>query len=283
MDIHELFTPLYEERVDDIFTRAYRKGNSDGFRQAKKDMANKTVDQKRVETGFIDPLSRGRITRANVQEKAYRFGFQDGYYDAITGGHRSDESVNEEDYRGQHQAPGSSDGAPLWDVTRNGIYPEDFYTNIYDYTMGAGDGVVGSLYNYKNRPNRAVTVYRAVPHEETTAEAIRRLERELKRYMARRIVPEPYAGSSGFERESEWYEMASNELERLQKLPQENATRYPINPGDWVTLSKRYAHEHGRANLRGKYKIISKKVFARDVYTDGNSLEEWGYEPTPRV
>ena len=189
--------------------------------------------------------------------------------------------LTEEEYRGSHQAPGSSDGSPLWDITRNGIYPDDVYTHPHYYDMGiTGFGVISGYYN---RPNKQIKIYRAVPHEETTDEAIRRLERELKRYMARRIVPEPYAGASGFEREEEWYEMASSELERLQKLPSQKAKRYPINPGDWVALSKRYATMHGHHALNSKFKIVSKTVFARDLYTDGNSLDEWGYEPTARI
>lgn len=54
-----------------------------------------------------------------------------------------------------------------------------------------------------------------------------------------------------------------------------------INAGDWVTLSKNYAKEHGEFHLGGKgqFKIITATVHARDVYTDGNSLSEWGYHP----
>ena len=35
--------------------------------------------------------------------------------------------LEEEDYRGEHTAPGK-EGAPIYDVTMNGIYPEDFYS-----------------------------------------------------------------------------------------------------------------------------------------------------------
>ena len=56
-----------------------------------------------------------------------------------------------------------------------------------------------------------------------------------------------------------------------------------INPGDWVTIDRRYAVEHGRDNLRNEYAIVSKTVFARDLFSDGNSVEEWGYDPQPRV
>jgi hypothetical protein len=54
-----------------------------------------------------------------------------------------------------------------------------------------------------------------------------------------------------------------------------------INPGDWVTPSLKYAKEHGYSNLNNNYKIIKKMVHARDLFTDGNSIDEWGYDPQP--
>ena len=35
--------------------------------------------------------------------------------------------LEEEDYRGVHRAPGKTNGAPLWDVTKD-VYPDDIYT-----------------------------------------------------------------------------------------------------------------------------------------------------------
>ena len=52
-----------------------------------------------------------------------------------------------------------------------------------------------------------------------------------------------------------------------------------INPGDWVTLTKDYAEEHGQGPLKGDYKIIKKKVKASDIYTNADSIHEWGYDP----
>lgn len=52
-----------------------------------------------------------------------------------------------------------------------------------------------------------------------------------------------------------------------------------INPGDWVALSKDYAQKHGESALGGKYKVISKKVRAADLATDGDALSEWGWSP----
>ena len=50
-----------------------------------------------------------------------------------------------------------------------------------------------------------------------------------------------------------------------------------INSGDWVTIYRPYAKEHGLSSLRGKYKILSMTVPAKNLFTDGNSIYEWGY------
>lgn len=55
-----------------------------------------------------------------------------------------------------------------------------------------------------------------------------------------------------------------------------------INPGDWVTISHDYAREHGRTQL-DHYRILKKRVRVSDLYTDGNSLFEWGYDPSDAV
>ena len=50
-----------------------------------------------------------------------------------------------------------------------------------------------------------------------------------------------------------------------------------INTGDWVTLSKEYAEDHGAAYLAGGYKVISQQVKAREVFFSGDSIHEAGY------
>ena len=52
-----------------------------------------------------------------------------------------------------------------------------------------------------------------------------------------------------------------------------------IKKGDWVTPSKEYAKEHGEGALNGKYKVVARRVRAKDVYTNGDSIHEWGYHP----
>lgn len=50
-----------------------------------------------------------------------------------------------------------------------------------------------------------------------------------------------------------------------------------INVSDWVTTTKEYAQEH----MEGEqgWHILSKKVKAKDIATDGNSIHEFGYDP----
>lgn len=53
-----------------------------------------------------------------------------------------------------------------------------------------------------------------------------------------------------------------------------------INKGDWVTINRGYAKEHGQSHLRGKYKILSKSVPAKHIFTNGDSIHEYGYHNT---
>lgn len=55
-----------------------------------------------------------------------------------------------------------------------------------------------------------------------------------------------------------------------------------INPGDWVAITRAYARDHGRS-LPGGYKVLSMAVPARDLFTNGDSIQEWGYHPQPFV
>ena len=54
-----------------------------------------------------------------------------------------------------------------------------------------------------------------------------------------------------------------------------------IRPGDWVSLIREYAELHGKSGNAGGdgYKILSKKVKASEVFTEANSLHEWGWSP----
>lgn len=53
-----------------------------------------------------------------------------------------------------------------------------------------------------------------------------------------------------------------------------------INVGDWVTISLQHAKNHGYQQYDNDYIILSKVVKAKDLYTDGGSIHEWGYDPS---
>lgn len=66
-------------------------------------------------------------------------------------------------------------------------------------------------------------------------------------------------------------------------VPKSVPTKEALNTGDWITLDRQYAKEHGEGALNGDYKIVSKTVKARDLFTNGDSIYEMGYDPQPRV
>jgi hypothetical protein len=72
-----------------------------------------------------------------------------------------------QDYVGQHSAPDPEFGAPMHDVTANGMYPKDFYEKSHHYVSGAETGShesMSAVRAVKGKRHAYVTVYRAVPH-----------------------------------------------------------------------------------------------------------------------
>jgi len=55
-----------------------------------------------------------------------------------------------------------------------------------------------------------------------------------------------------------------------------------INQGDWVTMDKQYAVEHGESALNGDYKIISTRTPAKTLYSPGDSLYELGIDKSQK-
>ncbi len=57
-----------------------------------------------------------------------------------------------------------------------------------------------------------------------------------------------------------------------------------INAGDWVSINRDYADQHGASWVdNGKYKILEEEVRARDIVTNGDSIHEWGYDPNGKL
>jgi hypothetical protein len=79
-------------------------------------------------------------------------------------------------------------------------------------------------------------------------------------------------------------------LQSLRGKPDADVTIYRavpkgvdnLNAGDWVTVSKQYAKDHGESALGGDFDIIEKKVKAKDIFTNGDSIHEFGYDPALR-
>jgi hypothetical protein len=104
------------------------------------------------------------------------------------------------------------------------------------------------------------------------------------------IYPKDVYGPNGLR----WYGTGSDLdrkayaiIDKAKGLPKTPLTIYRavpkglkgINRGDWVTTVRDYATEHGDSALNGDYDIIELNVIARDIYTNGDSWMEWGYDP----
>ena len=74
-------------------------------------------------------------------------------------------------------------------------------------------------------------------------------------------------------------------LKKVRNNPEAEITIYratigdKINPGDWVTPSKKYAQEHLKRSLNGNGNIVEQKVKAKDILFAGDDINEFGYFP----
>jgi len=174
------------------------------------------------------------------------------------------------DYRGQHTAPGRDGGSPLHDLSET--YPDDIYSSkAAQYYGHWGDHrdseAIRVIQSMKGKPNATVKIYRAVPTEPISASA-----KEAKAQLASKTR---MAASSPHLWDDPFFKKQISELE--SQLPVENDLS--INPGDWVTTVRSYARDHGESALQGNYKILTKSVKVRDVFTNGDSIFEFGYDP----
>lgn len=183
-----------------------------------------------------------------------------------------------EDYRGEHEAPDKESGAPMHDLAD--IYPDDIYSHegarLYGEGRAYDNEAISIIRSAKGEPKAKIKVYRAVPKVETREEKIKELEKQLAYIQKHGKIP-GYIDTT-LDR-SAYYEKVSDDLEELEASPTETVEKPKLNKGDWVSVSKAYAQDHGRRYLKNKYRLLSKTVKAKDLYTDGNSIHEWGYDP----
>jgi len=203
--------------------------------------------------------------------------------------------LQEEDYKGMHTAPNKSSGAPLHDLSL--IYPDDIYSPMaakyyshYGKDNPIGFQTINIIQDAKNKPNKNVKIYRAVPDINfNITQEIKNLSDIIIYFntynffpMNNQIIHElqdkyPIEQFPYDKQQEKVRQDIYNQISQLEKNKQND---FKINQGDWVTINRTYAKEHGESNVSGKYKIISKTVKVSDIYTEGDSLYEWGYDPS---
>lgn len=200
----------------------------------------------------------------------------------------------EDDYYGEHKAPVKGEGyAPMHDLS--GVYPDDFYTMGRKYVTDEpwSRESLSIVQSAKNRPNKPIKIYRAVPDFNREIDnQIKTLNQALWYYrkwgwfkIGDNVVKkyENIVTSKHGELDSQGdYQIIPKRIEQemvseIERLESQKTKSVKIEPNNWVTISKSYAVEHGKDNLGGKYKIVTKTVPAKNLYTDGNDINEWGY------
>ena len=202
-------------------------------------------------------------------------------------------SMKPTEYRGQHGAPDSESGSPANDLTDT--YPDDIYTSkgaqYYGHFGGNDPMDVESIHiiqSLKGRPNASVKIYRAVPNANKDADKVRKsLNDTLNYYFKWNFFKDGDANVEAIEEKYPFDEYGYDGQKeailtdlRGQSVEADAALKpaLKMNDGDWVTISRAYAKDHGESALHGSYKIISKTVKAKHIYTNGDSIHEWGYD-----
>ena len=199
-----------------------------------------------------------------------------------------------EDYVGTHSAPTKQD-APMYDLLSSETYADDIYSSQALKMYGLGNSYdsnsISIIQQAKGKPNYKVKIYRTIPSFNQD------LEKKLKdilfviNYKVKfrffphnnKIVDEvekKYESEKDYDKTRQlMFDDLVNQYDNL-KLQLKNISKgLKINSGDWVSISKEYSIEHGKSNLGSKFKILSKTVPAKTLFTDGNSIHEWGYQP----
>lgn len=198
---------------------------------------------------------------------------------------------NELEYRGEHSAPSpDSDDAPMHDLTD--IYPDNIYANdaarhYPHYSDNRDYEAINIMQSVRNKPRAQVKIYRAVPDiNYEVNQKIKELYSIIIHYNKFGFFPlknqiiyglqDKYSNDKyGYDEQQKL--IYSDIQEQIEALQSQNQKSIGINNGDWVTISKNYAKEHGESNLNNQFKIISKTVPARHLFTDANDIFEWGY------
>jgi hypothetical protein len=207
-----------------------------------------------------------------------------GYLNEITA------SENPSDYTGQHSAPSKDENDPMYNVEN--MFPDMYTDKALRYYGGYGlddSYVINQIKSVYNKPNKSVTIYRAVPDiNKDLDKKIKDLQNLLQYKFKFNFFPvvnklrDSIEDKIKKENPNIGYDELQQELineiyKTIEDLKNKKQKTIKINNGDWVTTSLMYAKQHGKSSLDDSYKIVKKTVKASQLYTDGNSIFEWGY------
>lgn len=184
--------------------------------------------------------------------------------------------LTESDYRGEHTAP-SKDDAPLHDLTE--VYGDDIYSSQAVRYFGHGHpgdrASVAVIWSCRDKPNKLVKIFRAVPKVITSYEKLEFYKKHLEYVLKNNKLPREV---TNWRNPSEYREFLSGEIADLEKsgISKEEVV---IREGDWVSINLPYAKSHGESHLDNSYRILTKTVKAKELFNDGNSIHEFGYNP----
>ena len=196
------------------------------------------------------------------------------------------------DYRGEHSAPvpeGNNRMDNLSDVFGDDIYQADAMRMFRHYDDFRDSQAIHVIQSAKDKPNKPIKIYRAVPDVNYELKTKLKPLLDIVNYhsqwgmfpMKNQIV---YGLQDKYSIDNHSYDEQQKLIltdlnKQIDGLQNQTKKQFGINSGDWVTISRDYAKEHGESNLggTGRYKIISKTVPAKTLYTDGNDIFEWGY------
>lgn len=196
-----------------------------------------------------------------------------------------------EQYQGEHEAP-NKDDSPLHDLS--GLYPEDIYSvnaqRFYgDFSDEYSDmESLSIIWAARNKPKMLVKIYRAVPDVNKDIDMKIKKLTDITRYYDKfgffpmknktvHEIEEKYDNISDYDLKQQ--AILNHIFVEIDTLVKNKNSKLKINDGDWVTINKNYAKFHGKTNLNNNFKILSKTVRARDIYSSGDSIHEWGYSP----
>lgn len=190
----------------------------------------------------------------------------------------SDET--EQDSR--HKAPYRDEEgffSPAYDVSKSfpGIYTMSFAKALNEYGTGSESDPesLQIIRNIQNDPEAKVKIYRAV--EKGLQDNISDLKQDRK-YINRNGSVPPWTDVPPHSAD-EYSEFVDSQIENLGSV--EGASiQATINPKDWVAISRQYAIDYGESSIPNGYTILTKTVKAKELFTEGNSINEWGYDPT---